>query len=121
VCVWRIGRLPAGLAWYAASGAVLAAGFFYADGSWWLAACVMTLHGADFTGRVIAGHLRGTKRPLPDWVAPTLVVAGAIAGLPAVWAGGAAGVYLAARAVMNTAKVFSVFGGYWRWLNPRAV
>ncbi len=119
-CVRRIGRLPAGLAWYAASGAALAAECFYADGPWLLTVGVMTLHGADFTGRVIAGHLRGTTRPHPDWIAPAVIAAGAIAGLPEMGAGAAAG-YLAVRAVVNTAKVFSVFGRHWRWLNPRAV
>ncbi len=119
-CVRRIGRVPAGPAWYAVIGAGLAAGCFYADGPWWLTVGVMTLHGADFTGRVIAGHLRGTKRPQPDWVAVALVTAGVMAGVSPLWTGVAAGVYLLVRAVMNTAKVFNVFGRHWRWVNPPA-
>jgi hypothetical protein len=118
--VRRIGRVPAGLAWYALTGTWLCAAGLHAGGPWWATALVMTLHGADFTGRVIAGHLRGIKRPLPDWVAPAVVTACAAVGGPAAICGVAAGGYLAVRAVGSTAGMFKVFGRHWRWRNRPA-
>lgn len=119
-CVRRVGRLPEGLVRYALCGGALAAAGLWADAPWWVTALMMTMHGADFTGRVIAGHLRGTKRPQADWIAAAVMLVCAAAGGPVVAAGIAAGVYLGGRAAVNTAGVFRVFGRYWRWVNPRA-
>jgi ethanolaminephosphotransferase len=121
-CARRIKRVPAGLALYALTGTSVCVAGWYAGWPWWATALVMTLHGADFTGRVIAGHLRGTKRPSPDWIAPVVMVAWVAAGWPAVVYGVAAGTYLAVRVAGNTFGMFRVFGRHWRWLNlPAAV
>lgn len=119
-CVRRIGRLPSGLAAYALAGALLCARGVYFDVTWWETALLMTLHGADFTGRVIAGHLRGTKRPAPDWIAPVALVACSAAGLPAMLCAAVASVYLIGRVAWSTTNVFRVFGRHWRWFNAPA-
>ncbi len=117
-CVRRIGRVPAGLAWFALAGAGLAGPGLCRGSFWWETAPLLTLHAADYTGRVIASHLRGKPRPQPDWVAPALMAGAAIAGLPFRWAGGVAAVYLLARNVSLVAGFLTVFGGCWRWRNP---
>ncbi|CAM2911555.1 CDP-alcohol phosphatidyltransferase family protein [Rariglobus hedericola] len=120
-CVLRIKRLPAGLAAYALMSALLCARGLYFDVTWWETALLLTLHGADYTGRVIAGHLLGTKRPWPDFVVPILMLGVSLCGVPSmVWAWGAAA-YLASRVVRSTGGMLMVFGHHWRWLNPPAV
>lgn len=121
-CVMRIKRLPAGLAAYALTGAALCVRGLYLHAPWWESALLMSLHGADYTGRVIAGHLRGTRRPWPDFAVPAAMVIVTLAGLPSAWCAWAAAAYLVFRIGRSTAGMLETFGHHWRWLNrPAAV
>lgn len=120
-CVYRIGRLPLELAAYAAMAALLGWRGIHFEAPWWETALLLSLYGGDYTGRVIAGHLRGTPRPRPDVVVPVVMVLAGIAGIATTWIAVGAAVYLLARNAASTAGVLKVFGGYWRWLNPPAV
>lgn len=119
-CVRRIGRLPLNLAGFALAGAVLYGLGLWRGANWSETALLLTLHGADYTGRVIVSHLQGTPRPWPDWVAPAVMVVAAIAGLPTVWAGGVTAVYLLGRNAYLIAGFLKVRGGCWQWRNQTA-
>ena len=117
-CVRRIGRMPARLVQFALAGAGLCGLALWRGTAGGVTALLLTLHAADYTGRVIASHLRGTPRPQPDWVAPAVMAVAAIANLPSPWAGGIAAIYLLGRNVHLVADFLTVFGGHWRWRNP---
>ncbi len=116
-CVRRIGRLPVGLAGFGFAGAIVCGLGLWRGVAWWEIALPLTLHGADYTGRVIASHLRGTASPRPDGVAPVVLVVAAITGLPSAWAAVAVAIYLLGRNVALVVGFLKVFGGYWRWRN----
>ncbi len=116
-CVRRIGRMPAGLPVFALAGAVFCALGLWGGTAWWGPVLLLTLHGADYSGRAIASHLRGTPPARADVVAPVLVAVALVAGVPGVWPVAAAAVWLVVRNAGLAAGFFAVFGGYWRWRN----
>lgn len=118
-CVRRIGRMPAGLLLFALAGVVLCALGLWRGTAWWESVLLLTLHGADFSGRAIASHLRGSAAPRPDLVAPVVVAVAILAGVPVLWAVGVAAGWLVVRNVRLATAFFAVFGGYWRWRNRR--
>lgn len=123
-CLRRIGRVPSGLAWFALAGVAMGGLSLWFGAVWWVTALVLTLHGADYTGRVIASHLRGTPSPSPDWVAPVGLAVALVAGMPAVGAGGVVAGWLLVRNVRLVTSFMAVFGVHWRWRNrgePRPV
>ncbi len=120
-CVRRIGRLPLELVGFGLGGIVVCGLGRWRGVAWWEIALPLTLYGADYTGRVIASHLRGTPAPRPDWVAPMAMVAAAVASLPSPWAAGAVAIYLLGRNVGLVVGFLQEFGGYWRWRNQPGV
>jgi len=116
-CVRRIGRMPAGLPVFALAGAVFCALGLWGGTAWWGPVLLLMLHGADYSGRTIASHLRGTPPARADVVAPVLVAVALAAGVPGVWPVAAAAVWLVVRNAGLAAGFFAVFGGYWRWRN----
>src|SRR5690606_29270723 len=67
-CVRRIGRMPAGLPGFALVGAFFCALGLRGGTVWWEPVLLLTLHGADYSGRAIASHLRGLPPARADWV-----------------------------------------------------
>jgi ethanolaminephosphotransferase len=120
-CVRRIGRIPLGLVAYGVMSAILVWSGLYFQAPWWVTALLLSLHAGDYTGRVIAGHLRGTPRPWPDVAVPVVMILSGFMGLASVWIVLGAAAYLLIRNVVSTIGVFSVFGRHWRWLNPPSV
>lgn len=118
-CVRRIGRMPAGLPGFALVGVVFCALALWRGTAWWETVLLLTLHGADYSGRAIASHLRGTPPPRPDLVAPVVVAIASLAGVPGGWAVAVAAVWLLGRNAGLVTGFFAVFGGYWRWRNHR--
>ncbi|MCC6414297.1 MAG: CDP-alcohol phosphatidyltransferase family protein [Opitutaceae bacterium] len=119
-CARRIGRLPVGLVGFGLAGVALCGLGLWRGLDWWMIALPLTLHGADYTGRVIASHLRGAASPRADWVAPAFMVCAVPAGLPAGWAAVIAAIYLLGRNAALMRGFFKIFGGYWRWWNQSA-
>lgn len=116
-CWRRIGRMPADLPGFALVGVVFCAMGLWRGTAWWETALLLTLHGADYSGRAISSHLRGTPPAGPDLVAPVVVAVAVVAGVPVIWAAGVAAVWLLIRNVRLVAAFFAVFGGHWRWRN----
>lgn len=116
-CVRRIGRMPAGLPVFALAGAVFCALGLWGGTAWWGPVLLLMLHGADYSGRAIASHLRGTPPARADVVAPVLVAVALVARVPGVWPVAAAAIWLVVRNAGLAAGFFAVFGGYWRWRN----
>ncbi len=120
-CVRRIGRVPAALAGFGLAGVVWCGLGLWREVTWWEVALLLTLHGADYTGRVIASHLRGIPAPRPDWVAPVAIGIAAVAGRSSPWVTVAVAIYLLGRNVALVVGFLKVFGGYWRWRNQPVV
>lgn len=116
-CVRRIGRLPVELARFALGSAAIWGAGRWLGLNWWETALPLSMHGADYTGRVIASHLRGTPSPQADWLAPVVLLVAAGAGVPDRWIVGAVAIYLLARNAALIVGFLKVFGHHWRWRN----
>jgi phosphatidylglycerophosphate synthase len=117
-CVRRMRRLPGALAAFACVGIGLGVLGWWRGAAWWETPLLLTLLGADYTGRTIASHLQGTPRPRPDWMALVVMAVAAVAGWPSAWAAGGAALFLLGRNLGLILGFLRVFGGYWRWRNP---
>lgn len=118
-CVARIGRLPRALAAYLASSGLLLWASAGTGRPWWAAPLLLALHGADFSGRTILGHLRDSARAVPDLAAPCIVAAAAWLGRGDTWAIILAACYLAIRNALDAASALRAYRRMWRWWNPR--
>jgi phosphatidylglycerophosphate synthase len=119
-CVRRMGRLPPGLLLYFALNAAMGWAGTRPGSPWWLAPVLLTLHGADYVGRVISGTLRRSPAPLPDIAAPAGAVVAVMAGeFPAWWLAVLSG-YLLARNAWSAAVSVAAFRDGWRWWNRAA-
>ena len=113
----RIGRIPAPFLLYVASTVVL--GWYpHAPGqAWWCAPLLLTLHGSDYTGRLLGSHLRGTRRPVPDVLAPVTVALALALADHQPWITAVVATYLGARNLATTISNLRAFRQFWRWRN----
>ena len=115
--LWRIGRVPASFCVYLVSTGAMLWAIPHLGLAWSWSVLIVSLHGSDYTGRLLGSHLRGTARPWPDLLAPLAVgVAWAVPGHAPVLAW-AVGAYLAGRNLQATISNLSAFRQFWRWRN----
>ena len=116
----RIGRIPLPFVGYLALSAILGWACTHLGASPWAAPFALGLYGADYTGRLIASHLKGKSCPRPDWIAPVAATLFSFAHLVPSYSAGAILTYLAGRNLFVAGQTFSDFRSGWRWLNPPA-
>ena len=114
----RIGHIPLGFALYVFLSAALGYAAVRIGGGWWGAPLLLTLHGSDYTGRLLKSHLQGTSRPWPDALAPVLALGAFTLGVHASWVVGILGFYLLALNLQITMSNLGAFRSFWRWWNP---
>jgi len=116
-CVRRVGCIPASLLAYMITGAILGIHGVLGGVAWWETALLVILHGGDYTGRVIAGHLRGLRRPWPDFITPVIMLVAWASDAFTIWLTFGLGAYLLARNLVSVSGMFKTFRQFWLWWN----